>query len=152
MNHASTNLDKIQQEIILKIAKNNNNIKLPKVIAVSKTFSMNNILPVIKHGHIDFGENKVQEAVVKWQEIKEKYDYLKLHMIGNLQKNKVKNAVKLFDYIHSLDNLRLAETIAKEEAKQNKKIKIFIQVNISEESQKNGIAAKELKNFYNICL
>jgi len=152
MNHASTNLDKIQQEIILKIAKNNNNIKLPKVIAVSKTFSMNNILPVIKHGHIDFGENKVQEAVVKWQEIKEKYDYLKLHMIGNLQKNKVKNAVKLFDYIHSLDNLRLAETIAKEEAKQNKKIKIFIQVNISEESQKNGIAAKELKNFYNICV
>jgi len=152
MNYALANLVKIQQEIILKTSKNNNNIKLPKVIAVSKTFSMDSILPVINHGHIDFGENKIQEAVVKWQDIKEKYIHLKLHMIGRLQKNKVKYAVKLFDYIHSLDNLRLAEKIANEELKQNKKIKIFIQVNISEENQKNGIVTKELNNFYNVCI
>ena len=152
MNYALANLVKIQQEIILKTSKNNNNIKLPKVIAVSKTFSMDSILPVINHGHIDFGENKIQEAVVKWQDIKEKYIHLKLHMIGRLQKNKVKYAVKLFDYIHSLDNLRLAEKIANEEVKQNKKIKMFIQVNISEENQKNGIVAKELNNFYNVCI
>ena len=152
MNYALANLVKIQQEIILKTSKNNNNIKLPKVIAVSKTFSMDSILPVINHGHIDFGENKIQEAVVKWQDVKEKYNHLKLHMIGRLQKNKVKYAVRLFDYIHSLDNLRLAEKIANEEVKQNKKIKIFIQVNISEENQKNGIVAKELNNFYNVCI
>ena len=152
MNYALANLVKIQQEIILKTSKNNNNSKLPKVIAVSKTFSMDSILPVINHGHIDFGENKIQEAVVKWQDIKEKYIHLKLHMIGRLQKNKVKYAVKLFDYIHSLDNLRLAEKIANEELKQNKKIKIFIQVNISEENQKNGIVTKELNNFYNVCI
>ena len=152
MNYALANLVKIQQEIILKTSKSNNNIKLPKVIAVSKTFSMDNILPVINHGHIDFGENKIQEAVVKWQDVKEKYNHLKLHMIGRLQKNKVKYAVRLFDYIHSLDNLRLAEKIANEEVKQNKKIKIFIQVNISEENQKNGIVAKELNNFYNVCI
>ena len=152
MNYALANLVKIQQEIILKTSKNNNNIKLPKVIAVSKTFSMDSILPVINHGHIDFGENKIQEAVVKWQDIKEKYNHLKLHMIGKLQKNKVKYAIKLFDYIHSLDNLRLAEKIANEEVKQNRKIKIFIQVNISEENQKNGIVAKELNNFYNVCI
>ncbi|MDA7565462.1 YggS family pyridoxal phosphate-dependent enzyme [Candidatus Pelagibacter sp.] len=152
MNYALANLVKIQQEIILKTSKSNNNIKLPKVIAVSKTFSMDSILPVINHGHIDFGENKIQEAVVKWQDVKEKYNHLKLHMIGRLQKNKVKYAVRLFDYIHSLDNLRLAEKIANEEVKQNKKIKIFIQVNISEENQKNGIVAKELNNFYNVCI
>tara|TARA_B110000027_G_C16112369_1_gene298383 strand:+ start:276 stop:941 length:666 start_codon:yes stop_codon:yes gene_type:complete len=152
MNYALANLVKIQQEIILKTSKSNNNIKLPKVIAVSKTFSMDSILPIINHGHIDFGENKIQEAVAKWQDIKEKYNHLKLHMIGRLQKNKVKYAVRLFDYIHSLDNLRLAEKIANEEVKQNKKIKIFIQVNISEENQKNGIVAKELNNFYNVCI
>ena len=152
MNYALANLVKIQQEIILKTSKNNNNTKLPKVIAVSKTFSMDSILPIINHGHINFGENKIQEAIVKWQVIKEKYNHLKLHMIGKLQKNKVKYAVKLFDYIHTLDNLRLAEKIANEEIKQNKKIKIFIQVNISEENQKNGIVAKELNNFYNVCI
>jgi pyridoxal phosphate enzyme (YggS family) len=152
MNYALANLVKIQQEIILKTSKNNNNTKLPKVIAVSKTFSMDNILPIINHGHINFGENKIQEAIVKWQVIKEKYNHLKLHMIGKLQKNKVKYAVKLFDYIHTLDNLRLAEKIANEEIKQNKKIEIFIQVNISEENQKNGIVAKELNNFYNACI
>jgi len=152
MNYALANLVKIQQEIILKTSKSNNNIKLPKVIAVSKTFSMDNILPIINHGHINFGENKIQEAIVKWQVIKEKYNHLKLHMIGKLQKNKVKYAVKLFDYIHTLDNLRLAEKIANEEIKQNKKIKIFIQVNISEENQKNGIVTKELNNFYNVCI
>ena len=152
MNYALANLVKIQQEIILKTSKNNNNTKLPKVIAVSKTFSMDSILPIINHGHINFGENKIQEAIVKWQVIKEKYNHLKLHMIGKLQKNKVKYAVKLFDYIHTLDNLRLAEKIANEEIKQNKKIKIFIQVNISEENQKNGIVTKELNNFYNVCI
>ena len=112
---------------------------------------MNHISPLINHGHIHFGENKIQEALTKWTNIKQDFSQIKLHMIGKLQSNKVKFALSLFDYIHSLDNLKLAEKIAKEELKQNKKIKIFIQVNIEEEEQKNGIFPNKLENFYKIC-
>ena len=112
---------------------------------------MNHISPLINHGHIHFGENKIQEALTKWTNIKQDFSQIKLHMIGKLQSNKVKFALSLFDYIHSLDNLKLAEKIAKEELKQNKKIKIFIQVNIGEEEQKNGVLPNKLESFYKIC-
>ena len=109
MNHTLINLNKIQQEIHLKIGKINSIIKIPKIIAVSKTFSIDKILPIINSGHIDFGENKVQEAVNKWEVLKNDQNQINLHMIGKLQKNKAKHAVRLFDYIHSLDNIKLAE-------------------------------------------
>ena len=109
-----------------------------KVIAVSKTFSMKEILPLINHGHKDFGENKVQEAVEKWTSIKKDFTHINLHMIGKIQTNKVKFVVPLFDFIHSLDNLKLAEKIASEQKKYKKNIKIFIQVNIGNELQKSG--------------
>ena len=112
---------------------------LPKIIAVSKTFKMDKILPLIDHGHVDFGENKIQEAVDKWAEIKSKNLNIKLHMIGKLQSNKVKFAVKLFDYIHSVDSEKLAKKIADEQNKVNKRVKIFIQVNIGDEEQKSGV-------------
>jgi len=112
---------------------------------------MNHISPLINHGHIHFGENKIQEALTKWTNIKQDFSQIKLHMIGKLQSNKVKFALSLFDYIHSLDNLKLAEKIAKEELKQNKKIKIFIQANIGEEEQKNGVSPNKLESFYKIC-
>ena len=112
---------------------------LPKIIAVSKTFKLDKILPLIDHGHTDFGENKIQEAIEKWTDIKDKNTYIQLHMIGKLQTNKVKLAVKLFDYIHSVDTEKLAKKIADEQEKINKKIKIFIQVNIGKENQKTGI-------------
>ena len=148
MNHSLINLNKIQQEIYLKISETKNTIKIPKIIAVSKTFLIDKILPIINSGHIDFGENKVQEAVNKWETIKNNQNQINLHMIGKLQKNKAKFAVKLFDYIHSLDNIKLAEAIANEEIKQNKKMKIFIQINIGNENQKNGIIIDELNSFY----
>jgi len=152
MNHSLINLNKIQQEIYLKISETKNTIKIPKIIAVSKTFSIDKILPIINSGHIDFGENKVQEAVNKWETIKNNQNQINLHMIGKLQKNKAKFAVKLFDYIHSLDNIKLAEAIANEEIKQNKKMKIFIQINIGNENQKNGIIIDELNSFYDFCI
>jgi len=152
MNHSLINLNKIQQEIYLKISETKNTIKIPKIIAVSKTFSIDKILPIINSGHIDFGENKVQEAVNKWETIKNNQNQINLHMIGKLQKNKAKFAVKLFDYIHSLDNIKLAEAIANEEIKQNKKMKIFIQINIGNENQKNGIIIDELNGFYDFCV
>ena len=111
----------------------------PKIIAVSKTFNMDKILPLVDHGHIDFGENKVQESIEKWTEIKNNYPKIKLHMIGKLQTNKVKFAVQIFDYIHSVDSEKLARKIADEQYKINKKIKIFLQVNIGDENQKSGI-------------
>jgi len=113
---------------------------------------MENIKPLIDHGHIHFGENKVQEAVDKWAEIKKNFQNLKLHMIGKLQTNKVKNAVALFDYIHSLDSLKLAEKISSEQNKISKKMKLFIQVNIGAENQKSGIEVEHLKNFYEKCI
>ena len=122
-----------------------NLINIPKIIAVSKTFNIDNILPLIEHGHVDFGENKVQEAVQKWTEIKKTNSEIKLHMIGKLQTNKVKFAVQIFDYIHSVDSEKLAKKIAEEQNKINKKIKIFLQVNIGDENQKSGINKSELE-------
>ena len=113
---------------------------------------MVNILPLINHGHLHFGENKVQEAIQKWKSIKLDFKYLNLHMIGKLQTNKVKQAISLFDYIHSLDNLRLARKISEEQIKQNKKPKIFIQVNIGNEENKSGIAIENINSFYEQCL
>tara|TARA_B100000902_G_scaffold299396_1_gene286854 strand:+ start:1574 stop:2233 length:660 start_codon:yes stop_codon:yes gene_type:complete len=123
----------------------------PKIIAVSKTFKIDKIFPLIDHGHIDFGENKVQEAIEKWTEIKKTNSKIKLHMIGKLQTNKVKFAIKLFDYIHSVDSEKLAKKIADEQTKINKKIKIFLQVNIGDESQKSGINKKEVNQLVSYC-
>ena len=131
--------------------KEQNIKKIPKIIAVSKTFSLDRILPLIEHGHLDFGENKVQEAVDKWTEIKSKKSNIKLHMIGKLQTNKVKFAVKLFDYIHSVDSKKLVQKIFDEQNKINRKIKIFIQVNIGDEDQKSGIEKNYLSNLINYC-
>ena len=119
-----------------------------KIIAVSKTFPVELIKPVIDHGHLDFGENKVQEALEKWTEIKEKNRSIKLHLIGKLQTNKVKFCLPLFDFIHSLDNIKLADKIANEQIKKNFKPKLFIQVNIGEEDQKNGVVLSQFETFY----
>ena len=123
----------------------------PEIIVVSKTFPINKILPIIKSGHLHFGENKVQEAEIKWTDIKSNYKNLKLHMIGKLQSNKAKKAIKIFDYIHSLDNAKLASKIFQYQNELNKKVKLFIQVNVGKEDQKSGIPIKDLDNFYNYC-
>jgi len=125
--------------------------KLPKIIAVSKTFKIDKILPLVEYGHLDYGENKVQEALDKWSDIKEKNKNIKLHLIGKLQTNKVKLALKIFDYIHSLDSEKLANKIAEQQIKQDKKLKIFIQVNIGNEDQKSGINRENLPDFYKFC-
>ena len=150
MHNTVKNLLDIKNNIethLNKLNVNNN----PKIIAVSKTFKIDKILPLIDYGHIHFGENKVQEAVEKWTETKEKNSNIKLHMIGKLQTNKVKFAVKLFDYIHSVDSAKLAKKIADEQEKLNKKIKIFLQVNIGNEVQKSGIDKNELNNLVTYC-
>ena len=118
----------------------------PKIIAVSKTFKIEKILPLIEYGHVDYGENKVQEALDKWSEIKLKNQNIKLHLIGKLQTNKVKHAVKIFDYIHSVDSMKLATKIADEQLKQNKNLKLFIQVNIGNEKQKSGIKVDHIQD------
>ena len=123
----------------------------PKIIAVSKTFKIDKILPLIEHGHINYGENKVQEAVEKWAEVKKTNSKLKLHMIGKLQTNKVKYAVQIFDYIHSVDSEKLAKKIADEQSKINKKIKIFLQVNIGNEDQKSGINTNQVSQLASYC-
>ena len=146
------NLIQIEKEIQSNITNLDVSTKLPKIIAVSKTHPMASILPLINYGHLDFGENKVQEAIDKWQDTKQQFDNLNLHMIGKLQTNKVKQAISLFDFIHSVDNFKLAEKIANEQIKQKKKIKLFIQVNIGEENQKNGIEISNLENFYKRCI
>ena len=128
-----------------------NHDKLTKIIAVSKTFPIENILPLIEHGHLHYGENKVQEALEKWTDIKNENRNIQLHLIGRLQTNKVKFALKIFDYIHSLDSEKLATKISKEQVKLEKKPKIFIQVNIGNEEQKSGINRDNLLNFYNYC-
>ena len=133
----------------IKSLINNSNVK---IIAVSKTFSYQAISPLIDHGHLDFGENKVQEAQFKWSEIKKKNSNINLHMIGKLQSNKAKDAIKLFDYIHSLDNQKLATNLAKFEKTLNKKLKYFIQVNLDNEKQKNGIGINLLDDFYYYCV
>jgi len=144
MHKIVNNLISIKKQ--LELNKSNSNI-----IAVSKTFSMSEILPLIEYGHIHFGENKVQEAVNKWMELKIKNNKLKLHMIGKLQTNKVKYVIPLFDYIHSLDNLKLAEKIFLEQERKKKNLKIFIQVNIGNETQKSGVLIDELDEFYKLC-
>ena len=119
-------------------------ISTPKVIAVSKTFSLAKILPLIEYGHLDYGENKVQEAIEKWSDIKLEKPNIKLHLIGKLQTNKVKHAVKIFDFIHSVDSLKLVTKIADEQQKQNKNVKLFIQVNIGNEEQKSGVKVDQI--------
>jgi len=127
-------------------------IKPVNIIAVSKTFPIEHIHPLIEYGHIHYGENKVQEALAKWSEQKKINPNLKLHMIGKLQSNKAKDAVKIFDYVHSLDSQRLADALAKHQKSLNKEIEHFIQVNIGNEIQKSGIPVSELDPFYNYCV
>jgi len=146
MHDSVKNLIHIKQEI-----KSNNNSNNPSIIAVSKTFKMDHILPLIEYGHFQFGENKVQEALEKWSEIKSKNDKIQLHMLGKLQSNKVKHALKIFDFIHSLDSTKLANKISTEQKKINKKPKLFIQINIGDEPQKSGIKINEFEQFYDYC-
>jgi len=147
MHNTIKNLINIEEQI----KAGSNGIKLPKIIAVSKTFKLEKILPLIEYGHEDFGENKVQEAIEKWTNIKETNKNIQLHLIGKLQTNKVKYAVKLFDYIHSVDSEKLAKKISEEQIKLNKSIKIFIQVNIGAEDQKSGINKNEIDTLVNFC-
>ena len=150
MHNTVKNLLDIENNIKVNLNELNIN-NYPKIIAVSKTFKIDKILPLIEHGHIHFGENKVQEAIEKWEEIKKKNSEIKLHMIGKLQTNKVKFAVQLFDYIHSVDSEKLAKKISDEQLKINKKIKIFLQVNIGEENQKSGINKKDINKLVSYC-
>ncbi len=150
MHDIIKNYKEIISAIELRL-KDQNIINRPKIIAVSKTFKLDKILPLIDYGHLDYGENKVQEAIEKWSDIKLIKKNLKLHLIGKLQTNKVKQAIKIFDYIHSVDSEKLATKIANEEIKQNKKTKIFIQVNIGNEDQKSGINKNHLLEFYKFC-
>ena len=152
MHQTQTNLIEIQNKIKKKIDEFSLEKYDPKIIAVSKTFSEQEILPLLNFGHHEFGENKVQEALQKWKNLKEKYNKVRLHMLGKLQTNKVKNAVEIFDYIHSLDNLKLANKLAKEIHEKNKEIKIFIQINLGGEKQKSGIDPSNLEVFYKNCL
>jgi len=149
MHNTVNNLKDIENQLNLSLEPLN--ITIPKIIAVSKTFPKENIMPLVDSGHIDFGENKVQEAMEKWPEIKEKFPHIKLHMLGKIQTNKVKFLLPLFDFIHSLDNLKLAEKISIEQKKRKIKPGIFIQINIGNESQKNGIPVGDLKDFYDEC-
>ena len=148
MHKTLDNLILIQKTLKEKL----NNANIPTVIAVSKTFPINEVLPLINHGHEHFGENKVQEAIEKWSSIKSDFKHIKLHMIGSLQSNKVKYVLPLFDYIHSLDSLKLAEKISNEQKKIKKRLKIFIQINIGQEIQKSGIEIEYLEEFYKICV
>jgi len=150
MDNTVNNLIDIQNNIKTYLNKVENNTN-PKIIVVSKTFKIDRILPLIEYGHIDFGENKVQEAIEKWTEIKKTNLNIKLHMIGKLQTNKVKFAVRLFDYIHSVDSKKLAKKIADEQNKINKNIKIFLQVNIGNEVQKSGINKNEVSSMVLYC-
>jgi len=145
MHQSIQNLIKIKNKIKLNCQFYNN----INIIAVSKTFPLDNVLSLVDYGHDHFGENKVQEAIEKWTDIKKEKEHIKLHLIGKLQTNKVKYAVRLFDYIHSLDSIKLAKKIAEEQTKQSKKIKIFIQVNLANEIQKSGVQIDELDELYN---
>ncbi len=147
MHNTVKNLIYIEDLIKSKV----NDDRVPKIIAVSKTFPIENILPLIEHGQLHYGENKVQEALDKWTEVKKHNNTIKLHLIGGLQTNKVKFALRIFDYIHSLDNEKLAKKISDEQIKQNKKPKIFIQINIGNEDQKSGLKKEKLNDFYKFC-
>ena len=149
MHKIIDNLEGIKNKLKQLKLENYQNLK---IIAVSKTFSLNRILPLIEYGHDHFGENKVQEALEKWPKIKESYPNLKLHMVGKIQSNKVKFLLPVFDYLHSLDNIKIAEKISSEEKKNNKKLKIFIQINIGNEPQKSGINIEDLDEFYLTCV
>jgi len=150
MHNTVQNLIEITNEIKLNL-RDSNITNLPKIIAVSKTFKVDKILPLIDYGHIDFGENKIQEAVDKWTKIKSKNNNIKLHMIGKLQTNKVKFAVQIFDYIHSVDSEKLAKKIADEQNKINRKIKILLQVNIGDEYQKSGVNKDDVQRLVTYC-
>ena len=150
MHNSIKNLIYIEDLIKSRVNDLNDN-KLCKVIAVSKTFSIDKIMPLVEYGHVDYGENKVKEAIDKWTEVKLKNNSIKLHLIGRLQTNKVKFALKIFDYIHSLDSEKLANKISDEQKKQGKRPKIFIQVNIGNEDQKSGINKEKLSDFYKFC-
>ena len=152
MHKTIENLNYIQNQINSKILKLNISNYKPKIIAISKTFKINHISPLIEYCHRDFGENKVQEASEKWTEIKNKNKSIKLHMVGKLQTNKVKFVLPLFDFIHSLDNSKLANKISEEQKKHKNKPKIFIQINIGNEPQKSGINKNKIFNFYNDCI
>ena len=151
MHKSVKNIIDLYQNINKKIKDLNYSNYKPQIIAVSKTFSMKNILPLIEYGHEHFGENKVQEALNKWSDIKSQKPNIKLHMIGKLQSNKVKQAVGIFDYIHSVDSIKLANKISDEQKKQNKNLKIFIQVNIGEEIQKSGSNLNDLDKLVSEC-
>ena len=145
MHDVVDRLVSIKKEIQLNNSK-------AEVVAISKTFPISKILPLINFGHLHYGENKIQEADDKWSEIKKNYKNLQLHMVGKLQTNKVKKAVKLFDYVHSLDSERLALKISQYQKELNKEIKLFIQVNLGGEKQKSGLALNNLHTFYNYCV
>ena len=151
MHSAIKNLNLIKNEI--KEIVDRKQLKLtPEIIAVTKTFDLDKINPLIECGHIHFGENKIQEAEMKWTEIRTKNKEIKLHMLGALQSNKAKKAVQIFDYIHSLDSIKLAQKISYFEKKFNKKTKLFIQINVGDEKQKSGIGLNDLNSFYSYCL
>jgi PLP dependent protein len=150
MHNSLNNLSIINNKIS-KVVTNNQLKFNPKIIAVTKTFPLNNIVPLLEKGHIHFGENKIQEAENKWSDIKKKYPNFLLHMLGKVQTNKAKKAVKIFDFIHSLDSEKLAIKINQYEKEYDKKVKIFIQVNVGEEDQKSGISLENLDSFYNYC-
>ena len=151
MHQSIINFTNIQNSIKENQEKTNNKNNI-KIIAVSKTFEISHINPLIDYGHTDFGENKVQEAIEKWSDIKIKNQNLSLHLVGKLQSNKTKLALKIFDYIHSLDSEKLSSKISEEQKKLNKKPKLFIQVNIGNEDQKSGVNPNKLKTFYKYCL
>ena len=151
MHQSIINLNNIKNSIKANKEKTNNKNNI-KIIAISKTFEINHINPLIENGHLDFGENKVQEAIEKWTHVKAKNKNISLHLVGKLQSNKTKLALKIFDYIHSLDTEKLANKISEEQTKIEKKPKLFIQVNIGNEDQKSGINPNNLKSFYKYCL
>ena len=151
MHEAVKNLFNVQKSIKSKLLDLNHTNRIPKIIAVSKTFKLEHIMPLINHGHLDYGENKVQEAIDKWSILKANNQNINLHLIGRLQTNKVKFAVKIFNYIHSLDSEKLAKKIFEEQKKQNKKVKIFLQVNIGDEKQKSGVNKLLLPDLYSYC-
>tara|TARA_B100001250_G_scaffold408278_1_gene430411 strand:- start:474 stop:1136 length:663 start_codon:yes stop_codon:yes gene_type:complete len=151
MHKTVQNFSNIKDQIKSKINELKYNNYDPQVIAVSKTFSINHIMPLLDYGHFHYGENKVQEALEKWTELKNKNKHIKLHMLGKLQTNKVKYAVKIFDFIHSLDNEKLARKISDEQKKNNFFPKLFIQINLGNETQKSGINISDLEEFYKLC-
>tara|TARA_B100000029_G_scaffold511780_1_gene606716 strand:- start:650 stop:1312 length:663 start_codon:yes stop_codon:yes gene_type:complete len=151
MHSSVNNLNIINDQINEELKKFDITNKIPNIIAVSKTFPIEKIKPLIESNHIHYGENRVQEAISKWSKIKSQNKNIKLHLVGKLQTNKTKQAIELFDYIHSLDNIKLAKKISEEQKKIKKKPKLFIQINIGDEAQKSGIKKKEIVEFYNLC-